>query len=387
MRIAFVTSEFVTEPSYDGGLANYVARVGRALVERGHDVDVFVRSTTDEVLDHHGMTVHRVVPRWEARMRVDRIDRLCPRSLYMPYQDVKAAWALWRCWKRVQRQRAFEMVQLSNVTSVGLFFRRHKEVPMCTRLSSYFPVWQRLGGRHTGPSARMRRWMQRRALSRARFAYAPTRVVADQVRDHYGVGAMQVIATPYFQETEIPEGEPEGDLPSGPFTLFFGRKNRAKGIDVLRAAAPGFLEACPDWSLVCIGKGNGDGAGMDRWVDLDAMPHERLYQWVREAAFVVLPSVADNLPNAALESMGLGTPVLTTVEAGLGDLVKDGEAGWVVAAGGSEALETRLIEVAQLSPEERARQGEVARERVASLRPERSIPRLMEYFESVRERW
>jgi hypothetical protein len=47
LRIAFGTQEFVTEPSFDGGIANYVHRTAQTLSALGHDVHVITLSTVD----------------------------------------------------------------------------------------------------------------------------------------------------------------------------------------------------------------------------------------------------------------------------------------------------------------------------------------------------
>ena len=51
MRIAFVTTEYISEPLFAGGLANYTYRVARALRELGHDVEVFVPGHRWQALD------------------------------------------------------------------------------------------------------------------------------------------------------------------------------------------------------------------------------------------------------------------------------------------------------------------------------------------------
>src|SRR6476659_1748836 len=68
LKIAFATPEYVTEEHFDGGLANYLGRVTKALSSLGHNVHVITLSSIDEaVLDHEGVTVHRVMlkPGWQ----------------------------------------------------------------------------------------------------------------------------------------------------------------------------------------------------------------------------------------------------------------------------------------------------------------------------------
>ena len=60
MNIAFLTSEYVTEPSYAGGLAQYLGRVCHELVKRGNHVEVFVSSEQKETIEINGVVVNRV---------------------------------------------------------------------------------------------------------------------------------------------------------------------------------------------------------------------------------------------------------------------------------------------------------------------------------------
>ena len=400
MRIAFVTSEFVTEANFDGGLSNYLGRVSRALLAEGHEVVVIVRSDRDEQIDFHGVEVHRVAPRWDAKMRMDHVDPLCPRSLYMPYQDVKAAWAVWRCWQRLEKAQSFDLIQLTNVMSIGLFFRRQRKVPMCLRLSSFHPEWTERTGGTPDRAARWRSWMEQKALRGFRFAYAPTAHVAAMAKTYYGMKEVSVLATPFFRDMVTGEA-PSDAFPSGPFALFFGAKNRIKGMVELAGALPGFLRRCPEWQVVCIGKdGTAPGGGSMETLLRDAaggegarlellppMPHARLYEWIQRAELILIPSIADNLPNAALEALGLGRPVLTTDVAGLGEYVVSGETGWVIPAGDADALEGALLDAAAMSPAERDTMGKRGAERIKPLLPEQAIPRLVSYYESVRSRW
>jgi len=79
-----------------------------------------------------------------------------------------------------------------------------------------------------------------------------------------------------------------------------------------------------------------------------------------------LPTLYDPFPNAGLEAMACGLPVVTSIKCGLAELVRDGESGFVRdaldVAGLAGALE-------RLDPGTAARLGEAARDVVAPLTP------------------
>jgi colanic acid/amylovoran biosynthesis glycosyltransferase len=88
-----------------------------------------------------------------------------------------------------------------------------------------------------------------------------------------------------------------------------------------------------------------------------------MHQRLRAARAMVLPSFAEGLPMTLMESFALARPVITTMIAGIPELV-DGECGWLVAPGSIDALAEAMKFALHASPEELSRKGMVGRERV-----------------------
>lgn len=82
------------------------------------------------------------------------------------------------------------------------------------------------------------------------------------------------------------------------------------------------------------------------------------------ARALVLPSLAEGLPVVLLEAMALRRPVLTTYVAGIPELVKPGENGWLVPSGDVEELAAALQDLLSRPTEELRAMGEAARRRV-----------------------
>jgi colanic acid/amylovoran biosynthesis glycosyltransferase len=72
----------------------------------------------------------------------------------------------------------------------------------------------------------------------------------------------------------------------------------------------------------------------------------------------VLPSFGEGLPVAIMEALALGRPVVTTYIAGIPELVKPGENGWLVPAGAIEELVEALRQVLGASVEQLERMGQ-----------------------------
>jgi len=83
-----------------------------------------------------------------------------------------------------------------------------------------------------------------------------------------------------------------------------------------------------------------------------------------EFDFTLLCSTEEGFPNAVLESMAAGVPVVATAVGGVTELLRDQVDGLLVPSGDAGAL-AAAIDWMLAHPEERRRQGMAARERVA----------------------
>ena len=399
MKIAFITPEFPTEDSYSGGLANYLGRVTVALAAKGHEVHCFTKSfVRDETIDYRGVNVHRVIPLWDRKMRIDKVDRLVPRKLYAPYQDLKACWCLWRRWKQENKKGQFHVVQLANVLAVGLFFRWESRVVTVTRLSSYRPVWDRAAGVEPSIGVRCRWWMERVAIKATKFVYAPTYYVAKLTEENYGVERIRVIETPFFHE------EPEADYSlyrqmaeNKDYVLFFGRMTQMKGVHRLAESLVELMKEHPEMLAVFIG-GSGkapDGSEMhdyirmhlgqygERLIVMESVRHHQLYPFVENAKVVAIPSLMDNLPNTCLESMGLGRIVVATEGTCFEQLIEPGKSGFLALPDNASSLKSELRKAWLLDEAKRRGMSAAAKKRIAQLDPEIKVPELIEYYHEI----
>lgn len=76
------------------------------------------------------------------------------------------------------------------------------------------------------------------------------------------------------------------------------------------------------------------------WISSDQVREELL-----ASRALVLPSFAEGLPVVVMEAMALRRPVLTTYVAGIPELVRDGQDGWLIPAGDVDALTQALERV------------------------------------------
>jgi len=152
-----------------------------------------------------------------------------------------------------------------------------------------------------------------------------------------------------------------------------GRLGEQKGHLLLLAAMRRAFDRGAVFDLVLAGDGELRGAIEERIRALDLASHVRITGWIASAAVrseieaaraLVLPSFAEGLPVVIMEAMALRRPVVTTFVAGIPELVRDGENGWLVPAGDVEALADALVACLAADGDALARIGSAGRERV-----------------------
>ena len=140
---------------------------------------------------------------------------------------------------------------------------------------------------------------------------------------------------------------PEMPMPLTPRIVCVGRLCEQKGQLLLVDAMSHLARRGIDLELVLAGDGEMRSAiealikqhhleGKVRitgWISSDQVRNEIL-----SARALVLPSFAEGLPVVVMEAMALHRPVLTTYVAGIPELVRPAEGGWLFPAGDVEAL-------------------------------------------------
>lgn len=87
---------------------------------------------------------------------------------------------------------------------------------------------------------------------------------------------------------------------------------------------------------------------------------------------MLLPSYAEGLPVAIMESLALSRPVISTTIAGIPELV-DEECGWLVEPGNHQQLVDAMRSALAAPADVLARMGKVGRERVERLHDRRRL--------------
>jgi glycosyltransferase involved in cell wall biosynthesis len=396
MRIAYLTPEFVTEAKFDGGLGNYLNRVTGALAEYGHEPEVFVLSDRDESFDLDGVRVHRVRQRFGNGIRwLRRAGRvLCGSDMNMTSLVLSGSRRLAERFVQRQHERRFDIVQGSDFYATALNVPRRSGAVTITRLSYYAPLSRMAYEAALTVDRFAMEGFERWVMHRSDFLYAPSAAMARHVSTRLGL-RVDTVHPPAF--VELDEGVEDSSLADRlvgdrRFVLFFGRVCRLKGVYPLVDGMREVMRSDPTLHLAIVGREDPPGILEDlrgsmadvaaRLIYSNRLPHAQLYPIVRRAAVVALPSRADNFPNTCLEAMALGRPVIGTRDTGFEDLIVDGHSGFLVERDAPDQIAATVRRILGLSVQQLEALARTARERAAEYAPARTIPRLIDYYET-----
>jgi len=392
MWIVFLTSEFVTEPSFAGGLANYLLRICLALRNAGHHPVVIVRSDKEERFHYRGIEVWRVKPKTHAIIRI--VDKLTSKRFRQPLSIISGALAFSRKLKEAAKKRPLDIVQSASYQSTNLFLS--KDIPCAVRISSYEPLWRKAYEKRLSMAQRLTEWLEVIALRRANGVFAPSRLLANKVENDIKVRVQTIeppfIMDPLNHDTRMYERYLKGKQ----YLLFFGTIGLMKGCKTIADILQPLLRRYGDLYFVFVGVVesynawpmteyifNQAGSVRERVLCLGPMRHEALFPIIEMAQGVVLPSRIDNFPNTCLEAMYFGQIVVGTKGTSFEQLIEDGSSGFLCLPDNPDSLLEKTQKVLKLSEKERSSISEKAMMRIRELSPEKAIKQHIEFYEKL----
>ena len=152
-------------------------------------------------------------------------------------------------------------------------------------------------------------------------------------------------------------------LPGNDSRLFHPRRPDDRNRDVFRVVSVGAVSArkghrylleawkklaLPGSELIIVGANTSDTQRIvhgyeDIFHHIPKIPNSELRDLLITASVFVLPSIEDGFAQAAIEALSCGVPVIVTQNAGVADLVVQGENGFVVPAGAPDAIAAALL--------------------------------------------
>lgn len=333
MNILFVTGLFANDEKDTaiGGMACAVYKSALGMQKCGHSVRILTCANRERRWKYRGLEVISV----QASQGIEEKSAGAVLALIL-----KREIAIKQAVQSLNREKAIDIVQYTGWFGVGLLHPHG--IPAVMRMSSYtkvqlahnFPVVKRY----------LLEAIEYLAVQRMNFVFAPSRITARGLeKDTKRV--ISVIETPFIQEEIAWDSSVfQGRLESKRYVLFFGRMTADKGIYVIKDMLHGMLDLHQDIYIVFAGgisQHNGvlisdellEAAGKhgNRVVFLGLLPKEKLMPVINGAELILMPSLADNFPNACAEAMSLGKIIIGTDGSSLEQFIQDGVSGYLVA--------------------------------------------------------
>ncbi|GEN36721.1 glycosyltransferase family 4 protein [Aneurinibacillus danicus] len=391
MRIAFVTTEYVTENDYDGGLANYLYRVCLSLKKMGHQPIVVVSSNRTEKIMHNGVEVHRV----RVLPPHNKFTRMTGGKMPIALIWMQISRELNKTVRRIHKENSLSIIQYASCAATALF--RVKEIPAVIRLSSYQPLLHK-GYGITAPTEDQKRLeeLETKAFRKVDGLFGPSRVIGLEVQKATNI-KVDIIETPFVLDAEILDRNPYNQWISGKkYVLFFGTLGILKGVATIAEIIHSLLARNKDLFFVFIGKDFGyRGRTMiefvrekarehkGRVIHLGKMPHSQLYPILSRAELVVLPSRTDNFPNTCLEAMAHKKIVIGTKGTSFEQLITDGVNGFLVERDNPFDLLQTIEKALSLDGQKKRVLEEAAYNRILRLSPDIVVKELVDYYKKI----
>lgn len=200
----------------------------------------------------------------------------------------------------------------------------------------------------------------------------PSRYLATQVSELFGVGPVEVI--PYAMGVETPVLARSPQAWASDVICYVGRLELRKGVIEWVDAAVSVAKIHATVSFDFFGAdtylGGGAGPSVLEFLKKRIPAHLRnrfrfhgtrtraeLLQALSEVSIAVVPSRWENFPFTCIEAMSTGTPVLASPHGGMAEMINDGESGWITADGSPSGLEAGLRRALASTAAERQQMG------------------------------
>jgi glycosyltransferase involved in cell wall biosynthesis len=398
MHIVFLTPEYPTPQKPEGGLGNYIRKVSLELIRRGHKVTVFVLARKQYSSDDQGIRLC-FVKRAKFRWRFHQIKTIHPWLIL--FEQWLNAKHMRRMVLSINKTEKIDILQTSNYKTPGLFLTHVQYFPVVCRCSSYQPLCRSANGARRGFSQTVSEWWETKQVMEADAAFSPSEYIADTY-DRFEAIRPSVIRTPVdFAHLKQDIGLYSQNLADKKYLLYFGALNGIKGVDILIHAASEILSKTKDLSFVLIGRNeklpNGDSA-VDQIKNMpgDYYYHKRvfyfpsltksqLYPIIQNAQGVVFPSRVDNYPNACLEALSLGVPVVGTYDSSLDEMIEEGKTGFLAKNDDATSLQESIYLLLALTPQQRIEMIQNIHSRIDAIQKEDRTGKLVQFYEEVIE--
>ncbi len=395
MRIAFITTEFVSESkNFDGGLANYLFRVSKALKNFGHQPIIFVLADNNEKIIYENIDVFRVQIKntgW-----YNYLNNKTFGQHKFALQTANNSFLLNKAVLAEHRQKKIDIIQYASYLSTSFFHINC--IPSVVRLSGYQKLFDMAYNQYSAYNIQTQH-VEEIALKQAKYIFGPGKFEAQAISENF-MKNVEIIESPYikFEKTYLYNTVSflKTNLKTSNYLLFFGTLGLLKGTKYIADILSELFSLEKNISFVFVGKDAGfngkpmkdyiieqTGIYSSRVFIFDRLTHEELFPIIENAYLVVLPSRIDNFPNTCIEAMAAKKIVIGTEGTSFEQLIVDGENGFLCKNNNPQNLLQTILKALKISDLQKRQMENKAFERIEKLKPEFVVNQLLEYYSEI----
>ena len=218
------------------------------------------------------------------------------------------------------------------------------------------------------------------AVRRMDSVFAPSYLMAEKLGREAGKN-IEVIETPYMSEAVEEDNVVFNEwIGRRKYVLYFGRLSIDKGIYTIRDTLYEILDRYRNITFVFVGNGtinngirietelyNAAKEYSDRIICLGKLDKSKLIPIIKNAEFIVLPSLHDNLPNTCVEAMAYGKIVIGTNGSSMEQLITNAYNGLLAQPDDSNSLFEKIVQAIELDKESKFEIEQNAKDKIKEL--------------------
>ncbi|MEH2137453.1 glycosyltransferase [Nostoc sp.] len=417
MKIFLIASEC---PPVPGGIATYIGNTAAMFADAGHEITIFARSDKTETEERNKLKIIKIIPKDTYLLNFTKVHPHSENHPGFPYNVMGY-------WGAVSYQLAEEVINYIRIygqpdviesedySGIAYFLLQKKllgylelkGVPIVVNLHS--PQYL-LYPANKMPSYHLYDYwvgrMEKFCILAADGVFAPTQYITQQVKTTLNPDLdIEIIPLPAPQKL-LHQEQLSLSSPTPGDIVYFGRLEIRKGIIPLLEACSQLWDAGINFQLTAIGG--------DTWYHLQGcymkayltekyreyinlgkliisapLPQAQLYERVKKAWCVVIPSLWENFPNTCLESMLLGKVILASSAVGHVEMLQTTEmqGGVIFDLQDSNDFADKLNQILSYSKTEILELGEKARTLILRISaPENVLSKRIAHLQKLIER-
>ncbi len=376
-------------PASSGGIGTYVLHISRLLAENGETVHIIGQlwkgaEKKVEEMCHGRLVVHRVpFEDWTSfpnKKLSPAIKSQETRALFESgFSPQCFSWQACLLAERLVEQEGIDIIEAQEYEAPLYYFQLRRALgfgtesrpPCFVHLHSPTEFIAQYNDWNIGlPSVQTAKRLEAYSIAAADALLCPSRYLARQVEDHYGLEKNMIQVIPY-PLGDNPRIERDKDMWEDGTICYVGRLERRKGVIEWIDAAVTVAREYSTAHFAFVGANVLGTYGMSgkeflerripddlrmRFLFRGQQKRSSLPQFLSRARIAVVPSRWENFPNTCIEAMCSGIPVIASREGGMLEMIEDGRTGWLASKTGSEglaevlrrALETPSTKIAEM---------------------------------------